>query len=205
MTRATRVQTRRRSSKDGQGTSPPWGTLSCLTRVVDLLHVKEPQAPRGPLSKIYRPFPVQKKWVGTLRWADHSFIGMNRSGNWKEARAHKGSRATQEEEEEEEEEEVAKWNYWPGTLHQVETADYPDTLVSIYQIRLRPVTFNQAETSGSLRRWYLSPNQGNFQWREQFPLTRWYLCTKWMRSPVILSPWLWSVGRRGGMLKFWQH
>jgi hypothetical protein len=32
-----------------------------LTRVVDLLYVKEPQAPRGPLSKIYRPFPVQKK------------------------------------------------------------------------------------------------------------------------------------------------
>jgi hypothetical protein len=30
-----------------QGTSPPGGTLSCLTRVVNLLHVKEPQAPRG--------------------------------------------------------------------------------------------------------------------------------------------------------------
>jgi hypothetical protein len=40
--------------KDGtiQGTSPPGGTLSRLTRVVHLLHVKEPQAPRGPLSKI---------------------------------------------------------------------------------------------------------------------------------------------------------
>jgi hypothetical protein len=37
-----------------------WATLSRLTRVVDLLHVKEPQAPRGPLSKINRPFPVQK-------------------------------------------------------------------------------------------------------------------------------------------------
>jgi hypothetical protein len=33
------------------------GTLSCLTRVVDLLHVKEPQAPRGPLSKIIGHFP----------------------------------------------------------------------------------------------------------------------------------------------------
>jgi hypothetical protein len=40
--------------KDGkiQGTSPPGGTSSCLTRVVNLLHVKEPQSPRGPLSKI---------------------------------------------------------------------------------------------------------------------------------------------------------
>jgi hypothetical protein len=40
--------------KDGkiQGTSPLGGTLSCLTRVVDLLHVKEPQVPRGLLSKI---------------------------------------------------------------------------------------------------------------------------------------------------------
>jgi hypothetical protein len=75
----------RRIFKDGkiQGTSPPGRTLSCLTRVVNL------QAPRGPLSKFYRPFPVQNKWVGTLRWADHSFkescrFGMNRSGNWKE-------------------------------------------------------------------------------------------------------------------------
>jgi hypothetical protein len=32
--------------------SPPGGTFSRLTRVVDLLHVKEPQPPRGPLSKI---------------------------------------------------------------------------------------------------------------------------------------------------------
>jgi hypothetical protein len=44
----------RRIFKDGkiQGTNPPGGTLSCLTRVV-----KEPQAPRGPLSKIigHRP------------------------------------------------------------------------------------------------------------------------------------------------------
>jgi hypothetical protein len=39
--------------------SPPGGTLSSVTRVVDLLHVKNPQAPRGPLSKINRPFPVQ--------------------------------------------------------------------------------------------------------------------------------------------------
>jgi hypothetical protein len=31
--------------------------LSFLTRVVDLLHVKEPQAPRGPMSKIIGHFP----------------------------------------------------------------------------------------------------------------------------------------------------
>jgi hypothetical protein len=30
--------------------SPPGGTVSRLTRVVDLLHVKEPHAPRGPLG-----------------------------------------------------------------------------------------------------------------------------------------------------------
>jgi hypothetical protein len=58
VTRVTRVQTRRnrRNFKDGkiQGTSPAGGTLGCLTRVVNLLHVKEPQAPRGPLS-ISRP------------------------------------------------------------------------------------------------------------------------------------------------------
>jgi hypothetical protein len=44
----------RRIFKDGkiQGTSPPGGILSRLTCVVDLLHVKEPQAPKGPLSKI---------------------------------------------------------------------------------------------------------------------------------------------------------
>jgi hypothetical protein len=35
--------------------SPPGGTLSCLIRVVNLLHVKEPQAP----EQNYRPFPVQ--------------------------------------------------------------------------------------------------------------------------------------------------
>jgi hypothetical protein len=40
-----------------QGTSPPGGTLSCLTRVVNLLHVNEPQAPRGPVSKIIGHFP----------------------------------------------------------------------------------------------------------------------------------------------------
>jgi hypothetical protein len=45
--------------KDGkiQGTSPPGGTLSSLSRVVSLLHVKEPQAPRGPLNKIIGHFP----------------------------------------------------------------------------------------------------------------------------------------------------
>jgi hypothetical protein len=44
------------------GTSPPGGTLSCLTRVVDLLHVKEPQAPRGPLSKIIGYFPSKQSF-----------------------------------------------------------------------------------------------------------------------------------------------
>jgi hypothetical protein len=42
-----------------QGTSPPGWTLSCLTRIVNLLHVKEPQAPRGASEQNYRPFPVQ--------------------------------------------------------------------------------------------------------------------------------------------------
>jgi hypothetical protein len=45
MTRATRFKPGggRRIFQDGkiQGTSPPGGTLSCLTRVVNLLHVKE--------------------------------------------------------------------------------------------------------------------------------------------------------------------
>jgi hypothetical protein len=54
-----------------QGTSPPGGTLSCLTRVENLLHVKEPQAPRGPLSKIMGHFP-SKVSVEALRLADHS-------------------------------------------------------------------------------------------------------------------------------------
>jgi hypothetical protein len=49
----------RRIFKDGQiqGTSPLGGILSSMTRVVNLLHVKEPQAPRGPLSKIIGHFP----------------------------------------------------------------------------------------------------------------------------------------------------
>jgi hypothetical protein len=64
----------RRIFKNGkiQETSPPGGTLSCLTRVVNLLHFKEPQAPRGPLSKIIGHFP-SKVSVESLRWADHSF------------------------------------------------------------------------------------------------------------------------------------
>jgi hypothetical protein len=41
-----------------QGTSPPGGTLSRLTRVVNLLHVKEPQAPRGASEQNYQPFPI---------------------------------------------------------------------------------------------------------------------------------------------------
>jgi hypothetical protein len=40
--------------------SPPGGTLSRLNRVVDLLHVKEPQAPEGPLGKL-SVFPVQSR------------------------------------------------------------------------------------------------------------------------------------------------
>jgi hypothetical protein len=52
--------------------SPPGGTLSWLARVVNLLHVKEPQAPKGPLSKIICHFP-SKVSVEALRWADHSF------------------------------------------------------------------------------------------------------------------------------------
>jgi hypothetical protein len=58
----------RRIFQDGniQGTIPPGGTLSCLTRVVNLLHVKEPQTPRGPLSKIIGDFPP-KFSVETLR------------------------------------------------------------------------------------------------------------------------------------------
>jgi hypothetical protein len=55
-------------SNDGkiQGTSPPGGTLSCLTCVVNLLHVKEPQDPRGPLSKIIGHLP-SKVSVEALR------------------------------------------------------------------------------------------------------------------------------------------
>jgi hypothetical protein len=54
----------RRIFKDGkiQGTSPLGGTLSCLTRVVDLLHVKEPQTPRVPLSKIIGHFPSKQSF-----------------------------------------------------------------------------------------------------------------------------------------------
>jgi hypothetical protein len=58
----------RRIFKDGkiQETSPPGGTLNCLTRVVNLLHVKEPQAPRGTLTKIIGHFP-SKVSVEALR------------------------------------------------------------------------------------------------------------------------------------------
>jgi hypothetical protein len=58
--------------KDGkiQGTSPPGGTLSCLTREVNLLHVKEPQAPRGPLSKIIGHFPSKSFGKGlAMSWS----------------------------------------------------------------------------------------------------------------------------------------
>jgi hypothetical protein len=40
--------------------SPSEGTLSCLTRVVHLLHVKEPQVPKGNRWGILRIFPVQE-------------------------------------------------------------------------------------------------------------------------------------------------
>jgi hypothetical protein len=76
----TRVQTRRRSSKFKdrkiQGTSHPGGTSSRLTRVVYLLHVKEPQAPRGPLSKITGHYP--SKYIvsnSSDRWFRRSLVG----------------------------------------------------------------------------------------------------------------------------------
>jgi hypothetical protein len=40
--------------------SPSEGTSSCLTRVVDLLHVKEPQVPKGNRWEKLRTFPVQE-------------------------------------------------------------------------------------------------------------------------------------------------
>jgi hypothetical protein len=41
--------------------SPPRGTLSRLTRVVDLLHVKEPHVPKGShWVKLVRILPVQR-------------------------------------------------------------------------------------------------------------------------------------------------
>jgi hypothetical protein len=72
-----------------------------LTCVVNLLHVKEPQAPRGPLSKIIGHFP-SKVSVEALRWADHSFkescwLWTKDQETEKEARAHKGCRAIREE------------------------------------------------------------------------------------------------------------
>jgi hypothetical protein len=42
------------------GNSPSEGTLSCLTRVVDLLHVKEPQVPKGYRWAKLRTFPLQE-------------------------------------------------------------------------------------------------------------------------------------------------
>jgi hypothetical protein len=62
----------RRIFQDGkiQGTSPPGGTLSCLTRVINLLHVKEPQAPREPLSKIVGHFPSKSFGRGlAMSWS----------------------------------------------------------------------------------------------------------------------------------------
>jgi hypothetical protein len=69
----------RRIFKDGkiQGTSPPGGISSSLTRVVDLLHVKEPQVPMGPLSKIYRHFPSNSsgRW-----WCAFYLSALDRKG-----------------------------------------------------------------------------------------------------------------------------
>jgi hypothetical protein len=43
--------------------SPPGGTLSRLTRVVDLLQVKEPHVPKGNRwAKLVRIFTVQRSW-----------------------------------------------------------------------------------------------------------------------------------------------
>jgi hypothetical protein len=43
--------------------SPPGGTLSRLTRVVDLLHVKEPHVPkRSHWAKLVSIFTVQRSW-----------------------------------------------------------------------------------------------------------------------------------------------
>jgi hypothetical protein len=70
--------------KDGkiQGTSPPGGTLSRLTRVVHLLHVKEPQAPRGSLSKIICHFP-SKHIVSnsSSRWGGLGTIYLRQKGS----------------------------------------------------------------------------------------------------------------------------
>jgi hypothetical protein len=41
-----------RTEKFRERSPPGGGTLSRLTRVVDLLHVKEPHVPREPMSKI---------------------------------------------------------------------------------------------------------------------------------------------------------
>jgi hypothetical protein len=47
-----------------------------LTRVVYLLHVKEPQAPRGPLSKITGHFPSQYTVSNSSgRWFRRSLVG----------------------------------------------------------------------------------------------------------------------------------
>jgi hypothetical protein len=43
--------------------SPPGGALSRLTRVVDLLHVKEPHVPKGNRwAKLVSIFTVQRSW-----------------------------------------------------------------------------------------------------------------------------------------------
>jgi hypothetical protein len=52
----------RRIFQDGKirEQSPSEGTLSCFTRVVDLLHVKEPQVPKGNRWAKLRTLPVQE-------------------------------------------------------------------------------------------------------------------------------------------------
>jgi hypothetical protein len=63
-----------------QRTSPPGGTLSCLTRVVYLLHVKGPQAPRGPMSKIIGQFPSKQSFQFLRQMGEHGTIYLRRKG-----------------------------------------------------------------------------------------------------------------------------
>jgi hypothetical protein len=75
------------------GSNPARGTLSCLTRVVNLLHVKEPQAPKEASEQNYRPFPVQSFGRGlAMSWSliQGALPIVNRSGNWKRGEGPQG-------------------------------------------------------------------------------------------------------------------
>jgi hypothetical protein len=50
-----------------RGKSPSEGTLSCLAHVVDLLHVREPQVPKGNRWAKLRTYPVQEDHHVTAR------------------------------------------------------------------------------------------------------------------------------------------